>query len=137
MRTVLHIDFNSYFASVEQQANPRLRGKPIGVTGGDRMTRTVLGAASVEAKLMGVKGAMSIPEALRICPDLILVRGDSDKYLSTTKKFIAILKNFSPFLEIFSIDECFMELPAGSTFDQGIIIAEKIKEEISKKVGEW
>src|SRR5579864_2724263 len=92
-RIILHIDFNSYFATVEQQANPRLRGKPIGVTGGDRMERTVLGAASIEAKERGVRGGMTIPEAKRICPEIILVRGDSDKYLSTTKKFISILKD--------------------------------------------
>jgi DNA polymerase-4 len=116
VKIVLHIDFNSYFATVEQQANPRLRGKPIGVTGGDRMTRTVLGTASVEAKLLGVRGGMTIPEALKICPKIILVRGDSDKYLATTKRFINILKDFSPFLEIFSIDECFLELPPNLSF---------------------
>lgn len=141
-RIVLHIDFNSYFATVEQQANPRLRGKPIGVTGGDRMERTVLGAASVEAKLRGVKGGMTIHEARKVCPEIILVRGDSDKYLSTTKKFISILKDFSPYLEVFSIDECFMELSSrtevsGSTFEQAVNIAETIKSQIHKRVGEW
>jgi DNA polymerase-4 len=107
---ILHIDYNSYFATVEQQANPRLRGKPIGVTGGDRMERTVVGAASVEAKKLGVKTGMSIQEARKICPELILVRGDSDKYLACTKRFLNILKDYSPTLEIFSIDEAFMEL---------------------------
>ncbi len=122
MRAILHIDFNSYFASVEQQANPRLRGKPIGVTGGDkqslrlpdgslRMQRTVLGAASVEAKKFGVKTGMQIWEAKKLCPEIILVKGDSDKYLEVTKRFLAILKDYSPNLEVFSIDEVFLELP--------------------------
>lgn len=109
-RVIFHIDFNSYFASVEQQANPHLRGKPIGVTGGDRMIRTVIGAASVEAKKMGVKTGMSIPEALKICPQIILVKGDSDKYLSVTKKFLNIVKSFSPLVEVFSIDEVFIQI---------------------------
>ena len=81
---IFHIDFNSFFATVEQQANPRLRGKPIGVTGGDRTKRTVIGAASIEAKARGVRGAMSLTEAKKICPEIILVRGDSDKYLECT-----------------------------------------------------
>jgi len=110
MRIIFHIDFNSYFATVEQQANPRLRGKPIGVTGGDRIKRTVLGAASVEAKKYGVKTGMQIWEAKKLCPDIILVRGDSDKYLETTKRFLNILSSYSPYLEVFSIDEAFIEI---------------------------
>src|SRR3989344_7919864 len=86
-KTILHIDMNSYFATVEQQANPFLRGKPIGVTGGDRMKRTVIGAASVEAKKFGIKTGMQIWQAKQLCPELILVPGDSDKYLGTTKRF--------------------------------------------------
>lgn len=137
-RVILHIDFNSYFAAVEQQANPRLRGKPVGVTGGDRLERTVLGAVSVEAKLKGVRGGMTFWEAKKLCPEIILVRGDSDKYLSATKKFIAILKNFSPWLEVFSIDECFMELPPQyQNWDYAIRQAEEIKKQISKQIGEW
>jgi DNA polymerase-4 len=123
MRSIfLHIDYNSYFATVEQQANPRLRGKPIAVTGGDRMERTVVGAASIEAKALGVGTGMPIFEAIRVCPQLILVRGDSDKYLACTKRFINILKDYSPLLEIFSIDEAFVELrfPTGiPTFERG------------------
>ncbi|MBI2329790.1 DNA polymerase IV [Candidatus Daviesbacteria bacterium] len=111
MTIILHVDFNSYFAAVEQQANPRLRGKPIGVTGGDRIKRTVLGAASVEAKRFGVKTGMLEWQAKQLCPQIILVQGDSDKYLETTKRFLNILKCYSPYLEVFSIDEAFMELP--------------------------
>lgn len=133
MRSILHIDFNSYFATVEQQANPRLRGKPVGVTGGDRMKRTVLGAASVEAKRFGVKTGMQIWEAKRLCPQIILVKGDSDKYLECTKRFINILKDYSPKLEVFSIDECFVQCVSGSV----VKIAEDIKRRIREEIGEW
>lgn len=129
---ILHIDFNSYFATVEQQANPRLRGKPVGVTGGDRMKRTVLGAASVEAKKFGVKTGMQLWEAKKLCPDIILVSGDSDKYLSTTTKFLNILKDYTPNLEVFSIDECFL-----SVENDPIEIAHEIKRRIKEELGEW
>ncbi len=135
-RIILHIDFNSYFATVEQQANPRLRGKPIGVTGGDRLTRTVLGAASIEAKRFGVKTGMQIWRARQLCPDLILVSGDSQKYLECTKRFLNILKDYSPRLEVFSIDECFLELP-DSDFTKAISVAMEIKDRIRAEVGEW
>lgn len=140
MRSILHIDFNSYFASVEQQANPRLRGKPVGVTGGDRMKRTVLGAASVEAKKFGVKTGMQIWEAKKLCPQIILVPGDSDKYLETTKRFLNIIKDYSPCVEVFSIDECFLELKIENgqwTIKKTIRIAEEIKKRIKEEIGDW
>ena len=135
MRTIMHIDFNSFFASVEQQANPHLRGKPVGVTGGDRMTRTVLCTASVEAKKLGVRTAMRIPEALAICPQLIIVPGDSEKYLTITKKFLGILKDYTPLIEVFSIDEAFLELPPATTTPEALAIAKDIKVRLSKSVG--
>ncbi len=135
-KIIFHIDFNSYFATVEQQANPRLRGKPIGVTGGDRMKRTVLGAASIEAKKFGVKTGMQIWEAKKLCPQIILVPGDSDKYLEVTKRFLNILKDYSPYLEVFSIDEAFLQY-TGKSVDQRISIALEIKSRIRYEVGEW
>lgn len=137
MKTILHIDFNSYFATVEQQANPRLRGKPIGVTGGDRMKRTVIGAASIEAKKFGVKTGMPIWEAKKLCPDIILVQGDSDKYLETTKRFLNILKSYTPYVEVFSIDECFLALNSKSEARNPKQIAREIKSRIRAEIGEW
>ncbi len=134
MKAILHIDFNSYFASVEQQANPRLRGKPIGVTGGDRMKRTVLGAASVEAKKYGVKTGMQIWEARKLCPQIILVPGDSDKYLETTKRFINILKDYSSKLEVFSIDECFLETSSHNVIPMALDIKRRIRSEIGEVI---
>ncbi len=145
-KTILHIDFNSYFATVEQQANPRLRGKPVGVTGGDRTKRTVIGAASVEAKRFGVKTGMQIWEAKQLCPQIILVPGDSDKYLECTKRFLNILKDYSPYLEVFSIDECFLEIPssviaspegAWQPSTSIVNLAKQIKSRIHNEIGEW
>jgi DNA polymerase-4 len=147
-RIIYHIDFNSYFATVEQQANPRLRGKPIGVTGGDRLERTVLGAVSIEAKAKGVKTGMTYADAKELCPDIILVRGDSDKYLECTKRFLNILKNISPTVEVFSIDEVFLEMPLNSfglkpgqnpfsRSKQLFQLGEKIKNQIRQQVGQW
>ncbi len=112
------------------------------------MERTVLGAVSVEAKAKGVRGGMTYADAKTLCPDIILVRGDSDKYLECTKRFLNILKGFSPYVEIFSIDEVFLELPASSLqlpvgddlFSNPkklFSIGEQVKDQISKKVGEW
>lgn len=109
-----------------------MRGKPVGVTGGDRIVRTVIGAASVEAKKFGVKTGMQIWEAKKICPEIILVKGDSDKYLEVTKRFLAILSSYSPYLEVFSIDEVFLEVAGNS-----IKIAIEIKSRIRKEIGEW
>jgi DNA polymerase IV len=161
-RILFHIDFNSYFATVEQQANPRLRGKPIGVTGGDRTKRTVIGAASIEAKKFGVKTGMALYEAQKLCPQIILVKGDSEKYLECTKRFLNILKDYSPYLEVFSIDEVFLELPSsviarsdndeaiqlGTVPDQDcfalqarndglVMMAKEIKQRIRSEIGEW
>lgn len=118
MKTIMHIDFNSFFATVEQQANPRLRSRPIGVTGGDRMERTVIGAASVEAKKLGVKTGMPLFEAKKICPSIILVPGDSDKYLEVTKRFLGLLSPFCPYLEVFSIDEVFIQIKSDRSEDR-------------------
>lgn len=135
MKTIMHIDFNSFFATVEQQANPRLRGKPIGVTGGDRMERTVIGAASLEAKKLGVKTGMPLWEAKKFCPSIILVPGDSDKYLEVTKRFLGLLKGYSPYLEVFSIDEVFIQCVSGSVC-QWISKADEIKARIRAELGE-
>lgn len=155
MRTILHIDFNSFFATLEQQANPNLRGKPVGVTGGDRDARTVLATISVEGKRLGLKTGMQIWEAKKICPEIIIVRGDSDKYLYVTKKFLNILKDYSPNIEVFSIDESFLELPfviAKERSDCGNLrkdshatlgmtnslkIAQEVKQRIKSEIGEW
>ncbi|MGD9973236.1 MAG: DNA polymerase IV [Desulfatirhabdiaceae bacterium] len=107
-RIILHIDMNAFFASVEQQANPALRGKPIAVIGSS--ARTVITTASYEARKYGVRTGMAIWEAKRQCPHLILVVGDNRKYTHTSTRIFHMMRDYTPMVEVFSIDEAFLDI---------------------------
>lgn len=134
-RIIFHVDMDSYFASVEQQANPQLRGRPVVVTGKPTI-KTVVAAASKEAKKFGIKSAMATWEARKLCPDLVLVPGDPDKYQWATEQFLFILRDYSPRLEVFGIDEAFLDVTEAATDGgESLEIAEKVQERISEELG--
>lgn len=136
-RIILHIDMNSYFASVEQQANPFLRGKAIGVTG-KRKERSVVAAASREAKKLGVKTAMSTWEAKRILPSIILVAGDPEKYGDITRRFNAIFRDYTPLVEQFSVDESFLDVTdVAQDYLGATAIALAIRERLRVECGDF
>jgi DNA polymerase-4 len=136
-KKIFHIDMDSYFATCEQQANPFLRGKPIAVSGHPD-SRTVISAASKEAKKLGVKSAMPIFEARRICPEIIFVPGDFEKYVHITKSIIRIFLSFTDQVEVTSIDEAFMDItPVARRYGRSIHVANKIKAELKQQVGDW
>lgn len=135
MPVILHLDMDSYFASVEQQANPALAQKPVGVIKGEG--RTCIIAASREAKKWGIKTGTSVFDAKKICPKIILVPADFDKYFSVTQKFIEICSRYSPDLEVFSIDELFLEVTQTVSFFGGINgLIKEIKKNIREEIGE-
>mgnify|MGYP001578380913 CR=1 FL=1 len=135
-KTILHIDFDSFFASCEQQFNPDLRNKPLGVTATNG--RTCIIASSREAKRLGIKTGSRTYEAFQICPDLKLVSANFVKYFEISKKFLAICENFSPDVELFSIDEVFIDATLTSHLFAGTYkIVEKLKKEIREKIGEY
>jgi DNA polymerase-4 len=105
---ILHLDMNAFFASVEQQSNPALQGKPIAVIGSNG--RTVITTASYEARKFGVKTGMAIWEAKRQCPQLILVVGDNQKYTYTSSRIFNMMLDYTPLVEVFSIDEAFLDI---------------------------
>ena len=107
-RIILHLDMNAFFASVEQQANPELRGKPIAVIGSNG--RTVVTTASYEARKFGVKTGMAIWEAKLKCPQVILVVGDNRKYTYTSTRIFNMMLDYTPLVEVFSIDEAFLDV---------------------------
>lgn len=127
------MDMNAYFASVEQAANPALRGKPVIVCGEGR---TIVTAVSYEARKYGVKTGMSLPEAKTLCPCLICVVGDVHKYVDTTFKIQKILLEFTDQVEPFSIDECFADIThlCKQEYDAKIV-SKKIKERLKDELG--
>jgi len=108
-RTVFHVDMNAFFASVEQRCDPALRGRPI-VVCGNAKTRTVVAACSYEAKAYGIKNGMPVGEAKRLCPSIVLVGGNPDKYVSIAHEIFAAMERYTPHVEVFSIDEAFLDM---------------------------
>ncbi|OGY18384.1 MAG: hypothetical protein A2900_04065 [Candidatus Chisholmbacteria bacterium RIFCSPLOWO2_01_FULL_50_28] len=134
--TILHVDLNSYFATVEQQQNPFLRGKPVGIV--KDIGRMCIIAASKEAKRLGIKTGTNLHDARKLAPRLILIKADFDKYLDYTKRFFALVESFSPDVTLFSLDEAFINTSncirlCGSAET----LAVKIQEKIYAKLGNW
>jgi DNA polymerase-4 len=134
-RVIMHVDMNAFFASVEQQANPALRGKPIAVVGSSH--RTVITTSSYEARAFGVKTGMAPWEARRCCPELILVVGDNRKYCYTSRRIMEMMLDYTPEVEVFSIDEAFMDVTGSLThlFDTPERIAYLLKARIRHTFG--
>ncbi len=133
-RTVMHLDMNAFFASVEQACDPNLRGRPIAVVGSAK--RTVVTTASYEARRLGVKTGMNRYEARRACPSLIFVVGDNRKYIDTSVRILEILRDYSPSVEVYSIDEAFVDLTGTSAlFGSPGEISRSIKERIRATLG--
>ncbi len=128
---------NSYFASVEQQANPFLRGRPIGVCA-YLSPRGCIIAPSQEAKAYGVKTGMRVNEAKKICPEIILLENEPAKYRFVSKKVFSILADYSDSVIPYSIDEAFVDLSGWvKDFSQAKDLARFIKKRIRNEVGSW
>lgn len=134
-RIIIHIDMNAFFASIEQQINPALRGKPIAVIGSNE--RTVVTTSSYEARAFGVKTGMTKYEAKQLCPHIILVAGNTGRYTDTCHRLVEIYRQYTPTVEVYSIDEVFMDV-TGSVhlFGGAESLVQKIKADIRKGLGE-
>lgn len=135
-RTILHVDLNSFFATAEQQANPFLRNKPVGILKAEG--RSCIIAASIEAKKYGVKTCSNVFEAKKLCPQIILIPADFSKYAHITYKFIDICRTYSPACEVFSLDECFIDVTETEKFWGHVFnIAFEIKDRLRAEVGDY
>lgn len=136
-KTIFHIDYDSFFASVEQQFNPSIRNKPVAVTGGS-INKGITVAASKEAKKYGIKTGTPIFKALKMCPNLNVVKGDFEKYNYIQKESIKIFNKYTDFVESFSIDEAFLDVTSTlNLFKSSENIITLIKKDIKNKFGQY
>jgi DNA polymerase-4/DNA polymerase V len=132
-RAILHIDGDAFFASCEQAANPKLKGKPV-VTGKER---GIAASLSYEAKARGVVRGMRINDIKRVCPDVVLLPSDYETYSLLSQRFFAIVRRYTPDVEEYSIDECFADVtglqrPQRASYAK---IAARIKHDLDTDLG--
>jgi len=133
---MLHIDINSYFATLLQQETPALRHKPVVVV--KDLGRTCVIAASKEAKIQGISTGCSLAEAYQLAPDLIEMPAEFEMYWSATKRLKDLFESFSPAVEIFSLDEVFINYtPVQNLYLSPHSFALQIQAAIKNTLGEW
>ena len=130
MRKILHIDMDAFYASVEQRDNPTLRGRPVAV-GGDPSMRGVVAAASYEARTFGVRSAIPMSRAVRLCPSLVIVRPDFQKYRAVSQQVFALYREVTPLVEPLSLDEAYLDVTENSWGEPlGVTVARRLKDAI-------
>lgn len=131
-RRIIHLDMDAFYAAIEQRDFPELRGKPL-IVGGDR-NRGVVATASYEARPYGVRSAMPMAQALKLCPHAIVVPPRREHYLAVSRQIFAILRSFTPLVEPLSLDEAFLDVTASEQlFGPARTIAHRIKARIREE----
>ena len=135
MRQIIHADFDAFYASVEQLDNPELRGKPV-VVGGSPDDRGVVASASYEARRFGVRSAMPMRTALRLCPEAIRRSPDFERYREVSRRVMAIFREVTPLVEPLSLDEAFLDVTASVVPNQDAgDIARGLRQRVSEELG--
>jgi DNA polymerase IV len=135
MRRILHIDMDAFYASVEQRDQPHLRGKPVAV-GGDPDKRGVVAAASYEARAFGVRSAIPMARAVRLCPDLVIVRPDFQRYRAASQAVFEIFRSVTPLVEPLSLDEAYLDVTKNAWEEPfGRVVAQRLKAAIREATG--
>ena len=130
VRRILHIDMDAFYASVEQRDDPSLKGKPVAV-GGSPTGRGVVAAASYEARAFGVHSAMSMARAVRLCPSLMIVRPDFQKYRDASTAVFSIFREVTPLVEGLSLDEAYLDVTENAWGETlGMNVARRVKARI-------
>ncbi|PYI56462.1 DNA polymerase IV [Paenibacillus flagellatus] len=135
-RVVLHIDMNAFYCSVHEAVEPeKYKGKPLAVGGNIELRKGIVVTSSYAARAKGVKTGMHIREALKACPDLIVLQPDFDLYRQFSRRFMQIAYGYSPLVEAMSIDECFVDITGSKQFGTPLDIARTIQDRIRDELG--
>jgi DNA polymerase-4 len=132
---IIHGDMDAFFAAVEQRDNPSLRGQPV-IVGGNPDSRGVVSTCSYEARRYGVKSAMPLAQAIRLCPQAIFLPVNMQLYQQVSRQVIAIMAGYTPLVEQLSIDEAFLDVSGcTSLFGSAEKIARDIKSRVAQELG--
>lgn len=135
-RVILHIDMNAFYCSVHEAVEPdKYKGKPTAVAGSVELRRGIVVTCSYAARARGVKTGMQVREALRLCPELELIRPDFELYRQFSVRFMKIAYHYSPLVEAVSIDECYVDITGSKQFGTPLEIAEAIQERVRSELG--
>ena len=135
MRRIVHLDMDAFYASVEQRDDPALRGKPVAV-GGRPETRGVVAAASYEARRFGVRSAMPMARAVRLCPQLMIVHPDFERYRQVSRQVMDLLRACTPLVEPLSLDEAYLDVTENTWHEPlATNVAKRLKRQIVEATG--
>lgn len=133
--TILHVDMDAFYASVEIRDDPSLAGLPVCV-GGPAHKRGVIAAASYAAREFGVRSAMPTGQALSLCPQLVLLPPDFDKYTKVSRQLMDIFRRYTPLVEPLSLDEAFLDVEGSERlFGDAVKVGRAIKDDILRETG--
>jgi len=137
MRKIIHVDMDAFFASVEELDNPTIRGKAVIVCGG-LTGRGVVSSAAYGARKFGVKSAMPVFRARKLCPHGIFLEGRMERYMEVSLQLMRILKDFTPLVEPVSVDEAFLDVTemAGPLPPKDFAGAEEVGRQIKERIKE-
>ena len=135
MRRIVHIDMDAFYASVEQRDRPELRGRPVAV-GGRPEGRGVVAASSYEARAFGVRSAMSMARAVRLCPRLAVVPPDFAKYRAVSAEVFGLFRAVTPLVEPLSLDEAYLDVTENAWHEPlAVNVARRLKAQIREATG--
>lgn len=134
-RVILHVDMNAFYCSVHEAVEPSLyKDKPSAVAGSVELRHGIIVTSSYTARKLGVKTGMQVREALKLCPELIIIPPDFDLYRQFSNRFMTIAYSYSPMIEAVSIDECYMDITGSKLFGTPLEIAAELQRRIQDEL---